>query len=477
MPDIIQNADKYAIDAAAAAGYATSVRVEIDDNTLYGLQGETDIKRLDIVDHAARTYNRVIQTKTTPKRRGAAPCSLTNKQYIELVSFTNNTLIEYEKSESGLPDNWTDLVWAKGQELGIKDIKTTLEAWLRSVELSTQVLHAKLTDYERSRAFPWTVKTDEPKHIPPLRRGLDMFFHNAGINKLLTTDLTQATLDKFTNEGTMIDPESRLKFFITDFSSFEGWKESTRALYVTLMTEALKQQTPVLSLKCSDILKLGGKKYDTNAARRIDEDLNIIASTALMYTPDEKPTKETHSYIPPYIRLQIVDAHRIEQGGRLCFSFAPTFYSVMQKSPVTYIPLPALWQLDFNKNRNSATLLIQLAYTDSIARKKQRPYIHTVKNLLACCPNIPSYEEVMATDRKVGKRIIDALEKSLDAIQETGAFSWEYCEKNGEPLQAAGFDNYKDFAAARVLIHWHDMPELPEKQAPGKTAKRHKNRA
>lgn len=52
--------------------------------------------------------------------------------------------------------------------------------------------------------------------------------------------------------------------------------------------------------------------------------------------------------------------------------------------------------------------------------------------MLEVCPDIPTYEQVLATDRALDRRIKVPFETALNSL--SSFISWEYCNSKGIPL-------------------------------------------
>ena len=90
---------------------------------------------------------------------------------------------------------------------------------------------------------------------------------------------------------------------------------------------------------------------------------------------------------------------------------------------------------------------------------KKNEDIMAVKTLLAAAPNLPSYEEVMNTDRALNRRIIEPFERDMDALEDT--LTWTYCHSNNSPLtdeELASF-SYDTFLSLLIKTDWKLYPD------------------
>ena len=87
----------------------------------------------------------------------------------------------------------------------------------------------------------------------------------------------------------------------------------------------------------------------------------------------------------------------------------------------------------------------------------------SVKTLLECTPELPTYDEVISGDRAIARRIIEPFERDLNELEDV--LKWEYCHSNGTPLTDDEIDNfnYHIFYNLMLRIKWIDYPELQKK--------------
>ena len=90
---------------------------------------------------------------------------------------------------------------------------------------------------------------------------------------------------------------------------------------------------------------------------------------------------------------------------------------------------------------------------------KKNEDIIAVKTLLAVAPNLPSYEEVMATDRALNRRIIEPFERDMDALEDT--LTWTYCHSNNSPLTDGELASlsYDTFISLLIKTDWKQYPD------------------
>lgn len=84
--------------------------------------------------------------------------------------------------------------------------------------------------------------------------------------------------------------------------------------------------------------------------------------------------------------------------------------------------------------------------------------------ILEVCNGMPTYEEVMASDRHIKDRIILPIEKILNTLKEVCGYSWEYCRSKKAPLmeeQCEGLEN-NDYSVFKTLYIHYEIPNMPD---------------
>lgn len=128
-------------------------------------------------------------------------------------------------------------------------------------------------------------------------------------------------------------------------------------------------------------------------------------------------------------------------NGDIYFRYTPEMADYLIHAYVMYYPTKLL-KID---GRNSASYYLgkKLAEHNSNNnnRAKGTSDIISVKCLLESCPIIPTYDEVIKTDKHLEDRIKRPFEKALDVLQENGIIQWEYCNGKKVPLSEEQLEN------------------------------------
>lgn len=274
------------------------------------------------------------------------------------------------------------------------------------------------------------------------------------LTKLRATEGKTATIDQITGEATI--QQGNLILHIPNYAQLTGLKTSTYqlldAITIALTESGTKSPTVVLSVE--DYMKRRGLKDRKEARKQLTADLDVLLKTSLTW--EEKRGKKT----TPYAGVNMTDSWAWVDGKKsaIAFTFGQTFYSILRGYPV--MPYPTQLQtLNSKKNPNSYYMLRKIAEHKNMNIGKKNADIIAVKTLLENSPFIPSYEEVMAADRALARRIIDPFERDMDALAET--LTWHYCHSLGQPLTDEELTSisYETFIGLLIQTSWRNYPD------------------
>ena len=147
---------------------------------------------------------------------------------------------------------------------------------------------------------------------------------------------------------------------------------------------------------------------------------------------------------------------------------------------ITQYALPLLKVDERNPNTYRMGRRLLNHYSNLENQRKGTADILSVKTLLEWTPDIPTYDEVAATDRAYSRRIIKPFTAALDGLK--GVIEWEYCNAKKAPLtkhQTARFD-YKKFISSYIkftVLNSPDMKALVEAREQKKALAEEKKKA
>ena len=254
--------------------------------------------------------------------------------------------------------------------------------------------------------------------------------------------------------GTATIAQGNLSITIPDFTKLTGFRTSTYQL-LDALTVALTEtgaKSPVVALSLEEYMKKRGLKDKKEARKQVTDDLETLFNATISFKEKRKKGQEQDFH-----DIRIIDSKGIRKGI-ITVTFGTVFYNILLGYPI--MPYPAqLWELNSKRNPNSFYLLRKIAEHKNMNVGKKNEDIIAVKTLLAVAPNLPSYEEVMNTDRAISRRIIEPFERDMDALEDT--LTWTYCHSNNTPLtdEELSSMSYDTFISLLIKIDWKQYPD------------------
>lgn len=254
--------------------------------------------------------------------------------------------------------------------------------------------------------------------------------------------------------GTATISQGNLTVTIPGFTELAGFKTSTYQLldaFVVRLTES-GAKIPTVSLALEEYMEMRKLKNRKEARKQVLQDIDILYNATISFKEKRKRGKE-----PSFYNIRIISGGGIK-NGIITISFGIEFYNILLGYPVMPYPVQ-LWTLNSKCNPNSFYLLRKIAEHKNMNVGKKNEDIIAVKTLLSIAPDIPTYEEVMATDRALTRRIIDPFERDMDALSDT--LKWAYCHSNNTPLTDEELKNlnYDTFIELLIKTEWNNYPD------------------
>lgn len=254
--------------------------------------------------------------------------------------------------------------------------------------------------------------------------------------------------------GTATITQGNLSITIPDFTKLTGFRTSTYQL-LDALTVALTEtgaKSPAVALSLEEYMKKRGLKDKKEARKQVTDDLETLFNATISFKEKRKKGQEQDFH-----DIRIIDSKGIRKGI-ITVTFGTAFYNILLGYPI--MPYPAqLWELNSKRNPNSFYLLRKIAEHKNMNVGKKNEDIIAVKTLLAAAPYLPSYEEVMNTDRAISRRIIEPFERDMDALEDT--LTWTYCHSNNTPLtdEELSSMSYDTFISLLIKIDWKQYPD------------------
>lgn len=293
-----------------------------------------------------------------------------------------------------------------------------------------------------------TDSIERKKDFSTIRQGTST---NA-LTKLRATEGKGLTIDQITGDATIKNGNFILT--IPKYEQLTGLKTSTYqlldAITVALTESGAKSPTVILPLE--EYMSRRGLKDRKEAKTQAKADMEILRGASFSW--EEKKGKKVESYA----FVNLADSGEIRRNGDIVFTYGNTFYNILLGYPV--MPYPAQLQtLSSKRNPNSYYLLRKIAEHKNMNIGKKNENIIAVKTLLSVAPFIPSYEEVMETDRALTRKIIEPFERDMDALEAT--LSWNYCHSLDQPLtdEELATMSYSTFEELLIHTEWRSYPD------------------
>ena len=307
------------------------------------------------------------------------------------------------------------------------------------------------------------VPLTEPEQI-----GFAPMLQGTGSNKLsqITTRSTPPDVDAITDVAIITDGD--YKVFIEKYSELTGGLRISTHKLLDACTIALTTQnhyrgggeiTTGVIIPLDEYVALLGKP-STKATldevrKRVKEDLETLFNISIEWT--EKSRKKNKDFL----KMRIVTSQGIKRGN-IFLGFSPEFAKYLTDAYIMQYPT-ALLQID-ERNPNAYHLGRKLLLHRSIDNniRKGTANLISVRALLEVCPDLPTYEEVMGSDRAVDRRIKAPFENALTALD---FLTWEYSNAKGIPLADEQLSNgtYADFIALFIKFEVKDFPDQAQR--------------
>lgn len=200
-----------------------------------------------------------------------------------------------------------------------------------------------------------------------------------------------------------------------------------------------------------------GKKDPKSARNAIKHRLDAIASTAYSYNggDDKSPYNQNFGAHP-------LLGYDYKRGGKVYVTLTSFFHDLLvnHAMPMPYPKL--LFMLDPVRDAVAIYILKAIFVNKRINKASPRGNRIKVKTLLNRIESLPSYDEVMASDRRVTDRIIDPVFKAVERLANSkdGVINrYSFIVKDGKMLNYDNLDYATFIDADLVIEEWNHYPE------------------
>ena len=360
---------------------------------------------------------------------------------------------------------------------------------LAAVENRTQGknIYTAIFDFIDSNTKPDEDKKEIKERVTKTANTFEQYasmLQGNAINDFISTGNRQLKKDIQAGTATA-EKNNTLMTFENDVNLSPNMRKFLMALLVKLTSQLPKKETDAnkinearrVSFTVYDYMNWTGTKDRTQAYKHINDGVkNLLKTTkkfnVVTYEPDRKGNIVKKEQIREMNILEAVDKEAKDgkaiKDGRVTIYFSFLMAQALSHSHVMKLPTEIL-KTNSTRHPNSVNLGYKLAlhYDMNSKKKNKNANLISVKSLLAFCPEIQSYAEVMAKPgRKVSEKIIDPFTRDLDDLQQRGILSkWHYCDTNGKPLPQEQLDkfNYANWIEWQVFFEMKNHPR--EKKA------------
>lgn len=181
-----------------------------------------------------------------------------------------------------------------------------------------------------------------------------------------------------------------------------------------------------------------------NARRVVQKDQSILAAATLTWTETVKGKQK------PLLNVNILSAQGVPHGQIVMVFNEDMAAHLAGAGLITYFPA-ALYKIRADQ-KNAYYMGLKTAEHYYMYSNQERGTYNKLKiETLLDVTDLPSYDEVMRTDRHWERRIKEPLEHNLDILKQVGYLkSWEYTHAKGIALteeEAYNITSYQDFKA------------------------------
>lgn len=266
----------------------------------------------------------------------------------------------------------------------------------------------------------------------------------------------------------------------------------TMDLLLTRLAEVIKLKAPsellkgtgLFSISLKDYMELCGLSDRKNAREQLSKSLQYLYNTSATWidtiyydldTGDKLKTPEAYKFSSRLL-ISIGDPLQPIESGRAIVELHPNFVQALSAGKIAYLPRYML-KINTRKHPHAYRIARFLALYHNMNIEKPNENRISVKALLDKLPDIPSYDEVMATSKKLTQLIINPVERDLNALQdEYKGIKWHYCNSNGDPLTDEQLEDYSYNEWITWLIEFEHLNYPPQEERRKKLQERRKGK-
>ena len=296
-----------------------------------------------------------------------------------------------------------------------------------------------------------------------IEKKVEYLFNGMITNQMVQIHLrkNQPKIDSITGEAVIeIGTE---KIYIEEYSALTAIRQSIWKLFDFITIEFTKQNQykgkreelkREVRVSLFEYISLRGdsrtKAYENKIRKEVKEDLNVLLHISIEGKESQK------NKIKEFPKAKICDRAEIKNSD-IIFVFSEELAYYLTHSYVMQYPVSIL-KYD-SRNANLYTLGRSLSLHHSIDNnvKKGTNNKVSVKTALEYCPAIPTYDEVLASDRQINRRIYNSFEKTFDDL----GLNCQLINSDGTSVDGSDLYGMK-FTKYQKLYLYFSVPDVPD---------------
>lgn len=296
-------------------------------------------------------------------------------------------------------------------------------------------------------------------------------YNNSATNSFaaMAAKKTPDKIDRYAN-GKATFNQGTVQMVIESYNNLMSTlRPSTAKLLDVLAMQLTKQNTfnakkerikPDVEISLSEYAELKGmtltKSGKDKLRQEASRDLEILRVAALRWG-DKKTKKRTNQ---PFTNIT---SSGVVKNSVIYYRFNLDFAHLLVGAYTAFFPLNLFLLDERNVNLYAVgrKLFEHYCNIDNVERGINN--IIGITTILEVCNGMPTYEEVMMSDRRIKDRIILPVEKILNVLKEVCGYSWEYCGSKKATLteeQREGLEN-SDYSVFKTLYIHYEIPNMP----------------
>ena len=250
-------------------------------------------------------------------------------------------------------------------------------------------------------------------------------------HKLLMYGVGQFT--RTNSRNTRQNSNLQVSFFLKDYARLLGYKVDELP-----GTDPEKEQKRV-------------KNVLHEAHKEVKKDLDLLFAMQLQWQENIKGKAKDFDNVRILGRVAI-------RKGVVTMEFTKSMGDYLKALPITQFPVTQ-YRID-GRNRNAYALGNKFAthYSNDNNQKKGTANRLKVENLLKCCPELPTIEQVIKDRNRWEDRIKERFENALDEVTRAGTIkNWTYTHAKGVELTEEEARNITDYSTFKNLYITFEM--------------------